>query len=699
MTARLWSTTAGSNNSAPPVGSPEGQTPGSLNNVIRQVMADARDTFEQLPFFDFGETPTRIDNDTFTVTTDLTARYQVGRRIKFIGATTGYGTITASAYSAVTTVDVTMDSGNIPTSLTTVSVGPDPSSGIPGYYKITAAETAASVTPTNYAEYPGYIERYGGSQSASAATNATALTNALLTGHRVRFKERSGFYPLTGRIVAPANSWITLDGCELRWSATAATGSNFLGTATRPGIEATGNYFQLDGYGLITGPSTASYVANECAIYMTGTSTSVRKSGLWINGKIEFTKWGSYGVLASFVDRIELKGPYIHDCGYIGANFSSCDHGEIRRCEISNLTPGTASETHGISLGHNSSLYNLDVNAATNGRLTANPFCADWDIDSNEIWDCPLWTGIDGHGGYEITVRHNKIYNCLRGIQIASGSGDAANYAGESNTIAFNSITPRRRDGSATTVSGGEIYGITINGGSTVEHRAPRVIGNDIEGCGNTSQNSSAITATRVIAAVIQGNTIRNWAGPAIYSSNGDGLIVGNNFGSVSNATVARCIRLDTGSRAWVVQSNKLLLNGGTAPAEGLRITLSTADHTVEDNDFDAATTPYVGVSGAVTQITSSSTGVTVSNRRGTITTVALTTAAAAEEVFTVTNTLVTALDVIDVSTTYAGAGTPAITVKGVAAGSFVVVITNLHAANALNAALTINFYVKRGLA
>ena len=118
MTIRDWSTIPGDNNTAPPYGAPEGQTPGSVNNVIRQNMADVRDTFEQLPYFDYGHTPTRIDNDTFTVPTDLTATYIVDRRVKFIGATTGYGTIISSSYSVPdTTVNVLMDSGNIPTSL------------------------------------------------------------------------------------------------------------------------------------------------------------------------------------------------------------------------------------------------------------------------------------------------------------------------------------------------------------------------------------------------------------------------------------------------------------------------------------------------------------------------------------------------------------------------------------------------------
>jgi hypothetical protein len=39
MTVQQWSTTAANNNSSPPTGAPEGQTPGSVNNVMREMMA------------------------------------------------------------------------------------------------------------------------------------------------------------------------------------------------------------------------------------------------------------------------------------------------------------------------------------------------------------------------------------------------------------------------------------------------------------------------------------------------------------------------------------------------------------------------------------------------------------------------------------------------------------------------------------
>ena len=105
------------------------------------------------------------------------------------------------------------------------------------------------------------------------------------------------------------------------------------------------------------------------------------------------------------------------------------------------------------------------------------------------------------------------------------------------------------------------------------------------------------------------------------------------------------------------------------------------------------------GAGGAVTQITSASTGVTLNKVTGQITTVALTTAAAAEEVFTVTNSNVAATDVVVVSTTYAGAGTIAVSTKKTVAGAFDITIANLHASAALNAVVVINFAVIKAVA
>lgn len=124
-----------------------------------------------------------------------------------------------------------------------------------------------------------------------------------------------------------------------------------------------------------------------------------------------------------------------------------------------------------------------------------------------------------------------------------------------------------------------------------------------------------------------------------------------------------------------------------------------TAQSSVKSTSATAGVGYGTGAGGAVTQATNASTGVTLDKICGQITTVALTTAAGAEESFTVTNSAVAATDVIVVSTTYAGAGSILVGTRKVAAGAFDIVITNLDGAAALNAAAVINFAVIKTVA
>ena len=173
---------------------------------------------------------------------------------------------------------------------------------------------------------------------------------------------------------------------------------------------------------------------------------------------------------------------------------------------------------------------------------------------------------------------------------------------------------------------------------------------------------------------------------------------------ALSFATYGSATALSKGDEIQAAANGKVdkLTNGR---AIGVAIETAAADGDVirvvyyTSADAGGGAVGYnTGAGGAVTQITSASTGVTLSKLCGQITTVALTTAGAAEEVFTVTNTLVAATDTITFGTTYAGAGTPMISAKAVAAGSFDIVITNLSA-SALNALMVINFAIVKAVA
>jgi hypothetical protein len=108
----------------------------------------------------------------------------------------------------------------------------------------------------------------------------------------------------------------------------------------------------------------------------------------------------------------------------------------------------------------------------------------------------------------------------------------------------------------------------------------------------------------------------------------------------------------------------------------------------------------YIAADGTTTA-TASGTGststVTLSKPLGTITSDAITTAAAATHVMTVTNTLVASTSIITASINQNGStGLPVITSIEPGSGSFVIRITNLHASAAFNAALKISFNLVR---
>lgn len=104
------------------------------------------------------------------------------------------------------------------------------------------------------------------------------------------------------------------------------------------------------------------------------------------------------------------------------------------------------------------------------------------------------------------------------------------------------------------------------------------------------------------------------------------------------------------------------------------------------------------GAGDTVTQITNRSTGVTINKPCGKIQTDTTSLAAAAEATFTVTNSVVEIGDVVVVSIRSGTAATTIAFVTAVAAGSFDITISNLHASTAETGAIVINFAVIKGV-
>jgi hypothetical protein len=88
----------------------------STNDWMRQTHATGRIQWEDAEWFDWGDTPTFVNATTITIPTDVTSRYQVGRRLKATDSTDttiiALGTITSSSYASPnTTVAIQLDPG------------------------------------------------------------------------------------------------------------------------------------------------------------------------------------------------------------------------------------------------------------------------------------------------------------------------------------------------------------------------------------------------------------------------------------------------------------------------------------------------------------------------------------------------------------------------------------------------------------
>lgn len=236
---KSWSTTPANNATVGSISWAEGQAPSTVNDSARQTMADIRSWYETTEWRDFGDTPTRTGNTTFTVSGDQTLTYTANRRIKCTDSSTLYGSIASSLYSAPnTTVTVTLDSGNLSASLSAVAVGPDPTTQSIDYRAIkngvsTAADNlwtgANSFGAVNYVSTSG-TDTYTASLSpaitayttgaeykvkftnANTSTTPTLNLNSLGAKTIVRW---DGSALLAGEIIANGHYTVRYDGTNM----------------------------------------------------------------------------------------------------------------------------------------------------------------------------------------------------------------------------------------------------------------------------------------------------------------------------------------------------------------------------------------------------------------------------------------------------------------------------------------------------
>lgn len=179
---RKWSTTATGNatvaGGANTINFAEGQNPSTVNNSMREQMAQIRKTYtpDEWGWVDCSATASVASQTTFKLTGNQTADYTANRRTRLkSGSTTRYGTIVSSSFTTETTVTITVDSGSLSASHTLAAVAAITSDHIPANTYVTSDSLSA------------VLATYITSASASAAfVTSNSLSAAKATAANFR---------------------------------------------------------------------------------------------------------------------------------------------------------------------------------------------------------------------------------------------------------------------------------------------------------------------------------------------------------------------------------------------------------------------------------------------------------------------------------------------------------------------------------
>ena len=213
-----WALAAASNNATPPNGWPEGQAPSTVNNCAREMMSAIRTQWDDAVWFNFYPTTSpstyislksqnkiRISNQSAATTYTATDIYPVGTRLKVNnGNVNKYGSVVSlSSSSTAVILTMTMDSGTLTSTITTVSrsiITPGSNSPLPS--------TSSS---------PVQIDNVGGRLTL---TTGVPVTTSDVTGATTLY-----YTPYVGNVTAVYNGsdWIAIESAEISIAVPATT--------------------------------------------------------------------------------------------------------------------------------------------------------------------------------------------------------------------------------------------------------------------------------------------------------------------------------------------------------------------------------------------------------------------------------------------------------------------------------------------
>lgn len=406
-----WSTTPGSNATITDstygnIGFAEGQAPSTLNDSARALMAHVRAWYQGGGWTNLGFTHTYASATSVTVaSTDVTAHYPAGRRIKAVGSTTGtiYGRVTSSSFSTNTTINVAWDSGSLSSETLAISVGflnatgsPAPAdiAGAFNLAKGAAVASAASPSSTDIWSPAGNLVHVTGTNSMGSfgtAPQAGATRIVVFDGAASLIHSASG-------IVLPCSTNITTAANDIALVIADTTTKHLV------------VYFKADG----TAPCATAYTPNKQIWTATGTfsKSSVTNGATHIVARC----WGGGGGGGGGHTAASSRGT-----GGGGGSFSE------ERIALSSLA----------------SSEDVTIGAGGPGGAAGSPGAAGTAGGTSSFGTTPFFTagggaaGLAGNGGTQA------------GVAGGTASGGDTNLSGGGSEISFGGAAEAPKGGSA----------------------------------------------------------------------------------------------------------------------------------------------------------------------------------------------------------------------------------------------------------
>lgn len=403
----------------------------------------------------------------------------------------------------------------------------------------TAAEIAASVTPTNYAYPAGDVRRYGAALDGTT-DDTTALTNWAAVGGNLTFP-----VPSTAKITAaiPLVSNTTITAVKGARIETATTNISFLTASSKTNIAIRGLHFKQ------TAAGATGYTA---AVKLTSCTECVVE-----NCDLEGMQWS--GVYLNKSSRCTVRGNYFH--GWLG----------------------TVDDSNDICVYEDASYNNIESNVCNGGGwhgvLIQDPYTSLYPtkniVSGNRV---------GAHGAYGIAVyipgttdTYNQIVdNYVEGITGAAntalfGSGIyVVGYGAGGTLVSGNTV---RNCCVSTTATTNGPAGISVAG--LYSSGAPVIVSNNIVEGMTKYWGILAVTNLGIPVTII-GNSVTHPTGntlgePIRAEASNSTSIIGNNI-ACSTASGRRCIAAYANSVTMTdtVVSNNTCVGGGDRQIEFL---------------------------------------------------------------------------------------------------------------------------------